>query len=393
VDFTIDPNAESIQQNLRAQLDPFDDEYWRRTYEDRRFPVEFWNALAKNGWLSISVATEWGGQGKSLTSLVSAIETVAKIGGAGAAYPYVSHLNAVHAITQLGTRAQKSEYLRKLSKGEFRVALALTEEESGSDALGIETSAHLEGEQFVVNGNKYLINEADRVDLLILVTRTTPAERAPKRSFGLTIFLVNAKDQAIRIRKLEKLGLDHLTTCTLEIRQLRVAREAVLGEVDEGWHKLVETLNVDRVTNAAMCVGAGRLALSNAIEYARNRIVFGSPIGANQGIQFPLAEVKSELDVSELMTHKAAWLIDHGKRADIEANAAILRASDAAFHAADVCLQVHGGHGYLKNAHVERYWRDLRLFKLGPLSHELTLAYIAEKGLGLPKSYGAKKSS
>lgn len=389
MDFTI-ATAESIREELRLQLAPFNDEYWRVAYEDRRFPIDFWKTLSKNGWLRISIPTEYGGQGKSLLETVLAIEIVSELGGIGAAYPYVSHLNAAHAISHLGTSSQKSEYLHKLSRGELRVALALTEEKSGSDALGIETSAEAQGNQLIVNGTKYLVNEADRVDLLILVARTTPLEKAPKRSQGLTIFIVNAKDPAIKTQKLEKLGLDHLTTCSLHITRLTVGREAVLGEVDEGWLELVDTLTVDRVTNAAMCVGAGRLSLSKAVEYAKNRVVFGNPIGSNQGIQFPLAETKSELDVSELMVAKAAWLIDQGKPADLEANAAILRASEANFRAADTCLQVHGGHGYLKNAHIERYWRDARLFKLGPLSHELTLAYIAQKSLGLPKSYDVK---
>lgn len=389
MDFSLTAQQEELVERVRAHIRNFDDTYWARAYSEERFPSEFWDTLSENGWLGFQIPGAYGGQGANTLDLVRVIETVANsAGGVGAAYPLVSHVNASHAITSLGTPNQKQSHLPKLARGETRIALALTEEQSGSDAVGISTSARRAGDQFVIDGTKFLINEADRVDLLLLMARTTSLENAAKRSHGLTLFLVNAKDPAISATRLPKLGLNHLTTCALTIDGLKVSGDAVVGEPDLGWRNLRGTLNYDRITNAAMCVGAGELAISRAVEYAKKRKVFGTPIGSNQGLQFPIAQAKSELEVARLLTYKAAWLVDRDEPADANANMAILRASDAAFHAADVALQVYGGHGYLKDYPVERYWRDLRLFKLGPLSHELTLASIAERVLGLPKSYG-----
>jgi acyl-CoA dehydrogenase len=388
LDFTISPEHKKLVDQIATELAEFDDEYWARAYGDERFPAEFWRKLSERKWLGLHSPVQYGGLGSSLLDLAVAIEAVgASAGGVGAAYPMVSHVNAAHAIAALGTEQQKKQYLPELSRGQIRISLALTEEQSGLDALGIQTSAERVNGHFVIDGEKFLINEADRADLLILAARTTPLEQASRRSHGLTLFLVNARDRAIKSERLEKIGLNHLTTCALKIESLNVPADSVLGEVDAGWQNLVGTLTVDRITNAAMCVGAGELAIRRAVDYAKSRKVLGGPIGANQGLQFPLAEAKSELELARLLTYKAAWLEDRGERADAVASMAILRASESAFHAADVALQVHGGHGYLKDYPVERYWRDLRLFKLGPVSHELTLASIAERVLGLPKSY------
>lgn len=387
MDFSLSPKQEELKREVRQALAGFTSDYWLERYEQHRFPKEHWDALAKQGLFGISLPETYGGRGYGLLDLMLVIEEVSSAGAGAGAYPFVSNTNAAIAILKLGSEAQRQEHLPRLAKGQLKISMALTEPQSGSDALSIETFARKEDGNFVVTGRKTLINNARDADLLLLVVRTRKPRQSEKRAHGITLLLVDAKSQGLAYKPQPKAGLDILETFGIEISELKVSASNILGEEEKGWYNLVQVLNVDRITNAALCVGGGELALRTAIEYAKTRKAFGHPIGSYQGVQFPLASAHASLETARLMTYHAAWLADREQRYDAEASIALLLSSEAAVQASEAALQVHGGHGYLKERHVERYWRDLRLFRLGPLPRELMLAYVAEKVLKLPKSY------
>ena len=384
LDFTID---DSIRETIRSVSSKFDSSYWREVYRAGRFPEEYWSSLARAGLFGILIEKKWGGLEKGVLDLSLAVEETAERYSGIASYLYLSGSLVSKVFSSSGSDEQKS-LLPKLARGEIKISIALTEEVSGMDASAIETKASkISDDEYVLNGSKMFVNNVDRADYLILFARTASSESAGKKSLGVSMFLVDAKDPSIKTLKLEKLGMDFINNFAVEIRELRAKSSQMIGEPGRAWYNMVGSFNMDRVVTSASLVGTGKLALSQASKWARERKVFGRPIGMNQGVQFPLADSAAQLETAHVMTLKAASMADQGKNFVNEANYALLVSSNAAMTATDRALQTLGGHGYYKDNDVERYWRDVRVHRVHPISEELLLAAIAERSLGLPKSY------
>ncbi len=379
---------DSIRKEINAVSSRFDPAYWRSVYQRKEFPVEYWGSLAKSGLFGILIEKKWGGLEKGLLDLALAVEETSERYAGIASYLYLSGSLVSTIIASNGSPEQKQALLPSLAKGEIKISIALGEEASGLDATAIETKASkVSDETFEISGSKMFVNNVDYADYLILFARTTSKEKAEKKSLGISMFLVDSRDPAIKSTKLEKLGLDFINNFAVKIDGLRVKESQSLGELDKGWYNVLPSFNMDRVATSASLVGTGKLSLSQASSWAKERTVFEKIIGSNQGIQFPLADAYAQLETSWLMTVKAATLADRGQNYANEANYSLLSSSNAAMVATDRALQTLGGHGYCREYDVERYWRDVRVHKLHPISEELLLATISERALDLPKSY------
>ncbi len=379
---------DAIKETISSVSSRFDHAYWRDIYGSKKFPIEYWDGLAKSGLFGILVEKKWGGMGKGLLELVLAVEETAERYAGIASYLFLSGSLVSTIIAGNGSLEQKQEFLPKLARGELKISIALGEEASGFDATAIETKAtRVSDDWFEINGSKMFVNNVDQADYLILFARTTSIEKSEKKSLGMSMFLVDARDPAIRATKLEKLGLDFINNYSLDIEGLRVNKSRVLGELDKAWYSVIPSFNMDRVATSASLIGTGKLALDQASRWARDRKIFKRSIGSNQGIQFPLADAFAQLETARMMTIKAASLAEQGKNFVNEANYSLLTSSNAAMTATDRALQTFGGHGYYKDYDVERYWRDVRVHRIHPISEELLLAAISERALGLPKSY------
>jgi acyl-CoA dehydrogenase len=263
----------------------------------------------------------------------------------------------------------------------------LTEPDAGTNTLNIKTTAVKEGDEYRVNGQKMFISGADRAKGMLLVTRTTPIEKATKRTHGLSLFLVDLPNPAVEIIPIDKHGINYSKTFEMYISDLRVPASALIGELEKGWHYILDTLNPERMSFSAASCGIGLLAIKKAVEYAKERKVFDSPIGAYQGIQFPLAEAKAKIEAARLLNYKAASIFDKGQECGAEANMAKVAAVDAGIQAVYHAMQTFGGYGYAVEYDVERWWREINLVRLAPVTHQMTLAFIGQHVLGLPKSY------
>jgi acyl-CoA dehydrogenase len=290
------------------------------------------------------------------------------------------------SIVKHGNDAQKEKYLPQIAKG-MEFCLALTEADAGTNTLNIKTTAVLEGDEYRVNGQKMFISGADRAKGMLLITRTTPIEKTPKRTLGLSLFLADLPNPAIEIIPIEKHGINYSKTCEVYISDLRLPKENLLGELDKGWYLVLDTLNPERMSFSAAACGLGILAINKAVEYAKERKVFDAPIGSHQAIQFPLAEAKAKIEAARLLNYKAAWLYDQGKECAAEANMAKVAAVDAGIAAVYHAMQTFGGYGYAVEYDVERWWREVNLIRLAPVTHQMALAFIGQHVLGLPKSY------
>jgi acyl-CoA dehydrogenase len=376
----------SLIERVRAISSKFDEVYWREICRKKEFPFEYWDSLAKDGLFGLVVPEEHGGLGKTLLDLVLATEeTAERFAGIGS-YLFLSGC-LVSTIFFKSTTDQKEELLPKLSRGEIKVSLALSEEHSGFEATAIETKAEKVGSDFLLNGSKRFVNNVDQADYLIIFARTRSVKDSDKKSVGVSMFLVPTSDENLHRRKLDKVGWDFVNNFDIEFKDLKVREEELVGEFNNAWYNSVESFNLDRVATAASLIGTGRLALNTAIKHAKDRMVFGRAIGSNQGIQFPLAEAAAQLITAEASTLKAASLNGKGWTFVEAANIALSLSLTAASTATDRAMQTLGGHGYYREYDVERYWRDVRAHKVHPISEELLLTSIAERTLGLPKSY------
>lgn len=384
MDFTFD---RSIIDRIRTVSSKFDQVYWREISKKKEFPSEYWEALARDSLLGLVVPNEYGGMGRSLLDLVLATsETAERYAGIGS-YLFLSGC-LVSTLFSKSSQSQRNEILPRLAKGEIKISLALSEETSGFESIAIQTNAVKSGSGYVLDGSKTFVNNVDRTDYLVIFARTKKvAETGGKKSIGVSMFLVPTGDKNIHCRKLEKLGWDFVNNFDLDFHDLKVPQDALVGEEDIAWHNALESFNLDRVATAASLVGTGRLVIKTASDYARGRVVFGKPVGSNQGIQFPLAEAAARLITAEAATLKAASLQGKGASFIETANFALCQAVRAASFATERALQTFGGHGYYTEYDVERYWRDVRAYKVHPISEELLLASIAERSLGLPRSY------
>jgi acyl-CoA dehydrogenase len=320
--------------------------------------------------------------------MILAMETLASE-GCGLAGEWFLCLSSVFgglSIVKHGSEAQKQKYLPQIAKG-MEFCLALTEPDAGTNTLNISTTAKLDGEDYVVNGQKMFISGADRAKGMLLVTRTTPVDKIAKRTLGLSLFVVDLPNPAVEIIPIEKHGINYSKTFEMYISDLRVSKECLLGEVDKGWYFVLDTLNPERMSFSAAACGIGLLAIKKAVDYAKERRVFDAPIGSHQAVQFPLADAKAKIEAARLLNYKAAWLYDKGQECGAEANMAKVAAVEAGIGAVYHAMQTFGGYGYAVEYDVERWWREVNLIRLAPVTHQMALAFIGQHVLGLPKSY------
>lgn len=377
-----------IRASLRQVLAKYPDEYWMRHDMDHEFPWDFYHAMAQAGWIGICIPEKYGGGGAGVQEAALLLEEVTGNGGALNAGTTVQvALFGLEPIVKYGTEEQRERFLRPAAQGDLQVSFGITEPDAGTDTTSITTFAERVPGGYRVNGRKVFISRAEQAERLLLITRTAPRSAGPKPTDGMTLFLAEMDRDHIRVQPIPKLGRNAVSTNMLFIDDLFIPDEDRIGEEGRGFKYLLAGLNAERIIVAGGCLGMGRAALNRAVEYAKQRHVFGRPIGMNQGVQFPLADSLAKLDAVELLIRKAAWLYDNGEPCAKEANEAKLLASTWAFEAADRAMQVHGGYGYTSEYHVERYWREARVQRIAPISNELVLAYLGEKVLGLPRSY------
>jgi acyl-CoA dehydrogenase len=388
MDFAWTEEQLEIRRQIRSLCSAFPDEYWRERDESGEFPWEFYRAFAEGGWLGITIPPEYGGAGLGITEAALVLQTVAECGGGTQACSSI-HLGifGLEPLVRYGTEEARRRYLPEILSGKMHVSFAVTEPNAGTNTTQIETFATRKGDGYVVNGRKVFITKARESAKMLLLTRTTPYDQVAKKTDGMTLFFADIDPAAVEVRELHKCGRKAVDTNMLFIDNLYVSAEDRVGEEGKGFRYILDGINPERILIAAEAVGLGKRAIERGVAYAKERIVFGRPIGQNQGIQFPLADSTAKLETAELMVYKAAWLYDRREPCGKEANIAKYMAAEAGFEAADRAMQVHGGYGYIKDYDVERYWREVRLFRIAPISQEMVMNYVAEHVLGLPRSY------
>jgi acyl-CoA dehydrogenase len=388
VDFALTDDQVQIQENVRALARSFSPDYWADHDARAEFPWEFYQAFASAGWLGISVPEEHGGGGCGILEASLVLEEVAA-SGAGMNGCSTMHLTifGLNVVAKHGSEQLRQEVLPRAATGDLHVCFGVTEPDAGTDTTSITTSARRDGGDYVINGRKVWITKAGQSEKVLLITRTTPRSEAARPTDGMTLFLADLDPRHVQLRPIPKMGRNAVASYELFIDDLRVPASARVGEEGEGFRYLLDGLNPERILLGHEALGLGRAALDAAIRYARDRVVFGRPIGANQGIAFPLAEAATRLDAARLLARQAAWLYDQGQPCAREANMAKFLCADAGFYAADRAVQTHGGMGFAREYHVERYFRESRLLRLAPVSQEMALNFVAQHALGLPRSY------
>jgi alkylation response protein AidB-like acyl-CoA dehydrogenase len=387
VEFAQPPELDEIRAAVRELCAGFPGEYWRALEPDR-YPEEFVAALTEHGWLAALIPEEYGGAGLSLTAASVILEEINASGcNSGACH---AQMYIMGTILRHGSDAQKQEYLPRIASGELRLqAFGVTEPTVGSDTTSIQTTATRVDGGYVVHGQKIWTSRALYSDLMLLLARTTPADEVAKRTEGLSTFIVDMK-QAVEagtmtIRPIKTL-MNHATT-EIFLDGVEVPADALVGEEGKGFRYVLDGMNAERVLIAAECIGDGRWFLDKASRYASERVVFGRPIGQNQGVQFPIARAWAAVEAADLMRYKAAWLFEQGLPCGAEANTAKLLASEASWAAANACLDTHGGFGFAEEYDIERKFRETRLYSVAPVSNNLVLAFIGQNVLGMPRSY------
>jgi acyl-CoA dehydrogenase len=376
-----------IRSAVRQLCSRFPGEYWR-SLEPDTYPEEFVRALTEHGWLAALIPQEYGGAGLSLTAASVVLEEINASGGNGAACH--AQMYTMGTILRHGSEEQKRRYLPRIASGELRLqAFGVTEPTAGSDTASIQTTAARNDGGWLIRGQKIWTSRALHSDLMLLLARTTPVEQVERRTHGLSTFLVDmARAQAdgtMTIRPIRTL-MNHATT-EVYLDGVLVPDEDLVGEEGSGFRYILDGMNAERVLIAAECIGDGRWFVEKAAAYASERVVFGRPIGTNQGVQFPIARAHAQLEAADLMRYKAAWLFEQGLPCGAEANTAKLLAAEASWQAANVCLDTFGGFGFAEEYDVERKFRENRLFMVAPVSNNLVLAYLGHHVLGMPRSY------
>lgn len=376
-----------IREAIARICENFPGEYWRRLEEVRAYPEEFVATLTREGWLAALIPTEYGGSGLPLRAAAVILETIHASGcNAGACH---AQMYVMGTLLRHGSEAQKERYLPAIAAGELRLqAFGVTEPSTGSDTTQVKTRAVRDGDHFVINGQKLWTSRALQSDLMLLLARTTPVDKITKRGNGLSVFLVDltkAVGNGVEIRPVDAM-INHNTT-ELFIDNLKVPVDSIVGEEGKGFWHILDGMNAERILIAAEALGDARWFTARAAAYATEREVFGQQIGANQGIQFPIARAHAETEAADLMARKAAALFDAGLKCGAEANMAKLLASEAAWHAGDSCFQTFGGFAFAREYDIERKWRETRLFQTAPISTNMILAYIGQHVLDMPRSY------
>ncbi len=386
--FSLDSAQEEIREAIVKLCGGFGDDYWLDRDRDGSFPHEFHRAVAEAGWLGIAMPEAYGGAGLGITEAAVMMQAVAE---SGAAFSGASalHMNifGLNPVVVFGSEPQKQRFLPPLIKGEEKACFAVTEPDAGLDTTRLKTRAVRDGDHYLVSGQKIWISTAQVAQRVLLLARTTPLEEVSKPTRGLSLFYTALERRYVEARVIDKMGRKAVDSNQLFFDALPVPVEDRIGEEGLGFEYILHGMNPERILIAAEAVGTGRAALARAARYAKERIVFGRPIGRNQAIQHPLAKCWAELEAANLMMLKAAALYDAGKACGVEANAAKYLAAEAGFRACETAVMTHGGMGYAKEFHVERYLREILIARIAPVSRERILSHIAEKALNLPKSY------
>jgi acyl-CoA dehydrogenase len=388
MDFSLTPDHKAIQEAVALACAGFDDKYWHQRDREGGFPADFYDAMAAGGWLGICVPEAYGGSGLGITEAAIMMHTIAE-SGAGMSGASAVHINVfgLNPVIVFGTEEQKQRMLPPMVQGREKACFAVTEPNTGLNTTQLKTRAIKKGDRYVVNGQKVWISTAQVAEKILLLARTTPLEEAKKPTHGLTLFYTDVDRTRIKIHEIEKMGRKAVDSNELFFEDFEIPEEDRIGEEGRGFEYILHGMNPERVLIAAEAVGLGRLALSRATAYAKERIVFNRPIGQNQAIQHPLAVNWMELEAAWLMVMSAAWQYDKGLPCGAAANAAKYLAGEAGFNACQQAVMTHGGFGYAKEFHVERYLREVMVPRIAPISPQLVLCFIAERVLGLPKSY------
>ncbi|MCY4729945.1 acyl-CoA/acyl-ACP dehydrogenase [Natronomonas gomsonensis] len=386
-------NQKLVRNSIQDICDNFDHEYWRERSAAGEYPTEFVDTLSEQGWMGALIPEEYGGAGMATTETVVMMEEIAASGGG------FSAAQAIHGgiynsvpLVKYGSEEQKERLLPDIAAGDTSIqAFCLTEPNSGSDSTSIETRAEREGGEWVISGQKIWTSRLDVSDYAIVVARTTPKEEVEKKTQGISMFLVNVADAVeqggLEYDQIDKTASDFVHSYSVYFDDLRIPGENILGEKGDGFYQVLDGLNEERLVIAAECLGLGRLAIDRGVQYANEREVFDRPIGKNQAVQHPLADVYARLQSAKQMTYNAAEQGEDATDLGALANMSKYLASDAAFEAADAAVQTHGGFGIAREYDVERYFREARLTRLVPITQQLVLNYVSEKVLGLPRSY------
>lgn len=386
MEFRLNEEQRAIEEGVGAVCSDFGDEYWRECDTEGRFPQEFSDALVAAGWTGVTMPEEYGGAGLGITEAAIMIKRIGRLGINASSAIHIN-LFGPHPLIVFGSDEQKQRNLPPLIAGTDRTCFGITEPNVGLDTTQIKTFAKRQGNSYVINGSKVWTSTAQIANKILLITRTTKIEDCAKPTEGMTLFCTNLDRSKIDVHYIEKMGRNAVDSNAIFIDNLVVPEEDRIGEEGQGFKYLLHGLNSERILIAAALIGAGQYVVEKAAQYAKERVVFGRQIGKNQAIQHPLAESWMKLQAAETMMYKAATLYDQGESCGLECNMAKYLAGDANFEAAERAVRTHGGFGFAKEYHVERYLREAILGKIAPVSHELVLSFIAERALGLPKSY------
>jgi alkylation response protein AidB-like acyl-CoA dehydrogenase len=382
-----DGNYPEIRDAVRKLCERFPGPYWQALDREMAYPSEFVEALTQDGYLAVLIPEEYGGSGLPLSAAAAILEEVQRAGCNGGACH--AQMYTMGTLLRHGSEEQKRRYLPEIAAGGLRLqAFGVTEPTSGTDTSSLKTTARREGDHYVVRGQKIWTSRAEHSDLMLLLARTTPLDQVAKRTEGLSVLLVDmreARGNGLTIRPIRTM-MNHATT-EVFFDDLRVPAENLIGEEGRGFRYILSGMNAERILIAAECVGDAKWFVEKAVGYARERVVFGRPIGQNQGVQFPIARAYANMRAAELMVREAIRLYEAGQNPGAEANMAKMLAADASFEAANACIQTHGGFGFAEEYDVERKFRETRLYQVAPISTNLILAHLAEHVLGLPRSY------
>ena len=388
MDFSFSPQQQQIREEVLKLCSKFDDGYWLERDRSATFPEDFYRACADGNWLGIAMPEAYGGAGLGITEAALMVQAIAESGAAMSGASAV-HINifGLNPVVVHGTEAQKQRMLPPLIQGRDKACFGVTEPDAGLNTTEIKTKAEKRGDRYIVNGQKIWTSTAQVANKILLLARTTPKDQVKRRTHGLTLFYTDLDRTKVEIRLIHKMGRHAVDSNMVFFEGMEIPEEDRIGEEGEGFRAILHGLNPERILIAAEAIGIGRAALARATKYARERVVFGRPIGQNQSIQHPLAKNWAELEAADLMTFKAASLYDCGHECGAEANAAKYLGAEAGFHACETAVMTHGGMGYAEEYHVERYFRESMIPRIAPVSPQLILSYLAERVLGLPKSY------
>ena len=388
MDFALTDQQQQIRDEVLKLCARFDDAYWLERDRTATFPDAFFAAMAEGNWLGIAMPEAYGGAGLGITEATILMQAVAESGACMSGASAI-HLNifGLNPVVVFGTEAQKQRMLPPVIAGHDKACFGVTEPNAGLNTTQITTRADRHGDRYMINGAKIWTSTAQVATKILLLARTTPLDRVKRHSHGLTLFYTTLDREHAEVRLIHKMGRHAVDSNMVFFENMEVPEEDRIGEEGGGFRTLLHGLNPERVLVAAEAIGIGQAALARASRYARERVVFGRPIGQNQGIQHPLAKCWAELEAANLMVMKAAWLYDQGRPCGAEANAAKYLAGEAGFHACEQAVMTHGGMGYAQEYHVERYLRESLIPRIAPVSPQLILSYLAERVLDLPKSY------